>query len=253
MSEILSTPNPEPSLYGDEPKAEIPRKAPGLVEQFTGVFTEPGELFAKLRNTPSWGWALGAAMTAGLVMIVAWGLKVDVDAMLRPMLEKNPQISSDQIDKIIEMQGRFILPFGIAQVLFMVPIISALMGLIYWLIGKGTAEGEKPSYLQAITVATVPGLIMVPQTLVTALMCLLKPVGGLPPDKIAPTSLGYFIATENPRLGAILFSLDPFIIGYFVVLYIAARKGMALKPLGAGLCTAMVVLFMVGFKIIFAR
>lgn len=253
MSEILPTPNPEPSLFGEQPDAAAPPKAPGLMEQFVGVFTEPDALFSKLRMTPSWGWALGAAIVAAMVMVVLWGLKVDVDAMLRPILEKNPQISSDQIDKIIEIQGKFILPFGILQTLFGVPIICAIMGLIYWLIGKGTAESEKPSYLQAFMVATVPGLIMVPHSLVTGVMCLLKPVGGLTPDKLSPTSAGYYLAVENPKLAAFLFSVDPFVIGYFAVLYIAARKGMGLKPLGAGLCTAVVVFFMVGFKVIFAK
>lgn len=251
MSEILSNPEPENGLFGKEP--EPAPRAPGLMEQFAGVFTEPGALFTKLRATPSWGWALGAGMVAAIVMVVLWGLKVDVDAMLRPILERNPQISSDQIDKVIEIQGRFILPFGIIQTLFGVPIICAVMALIYWLIGKGTAEAEKPSYLQAFSVATVPGLIMVPHSLVTGLMCLLKPVGGLTPDKLSPTSVGYYVAVQNPKLAALLYSFDPFVLGYFFVLYIAARKGMGLKPLGAGLCTGVVVLFMVGFKVIFAK
>jgi len=251
MSDMQS--NSEPGLYGNVPKGEAPAKAPGLMEQFVGVFTEPSLLFVKLRETPTWGWALGAGIVAALVMAVAWGLKVDVDAMLRPILEANPQVSSDQIDKIIEIQGRFMLPIAVLQTLFIVPIVCALMALIYWLIGKGTAEEGKPSYLQAFTVATVPGLVMVPHSLLTALMCFLKPVGGSTPEKLAPTNLGYYLAVGNPKLQALLFSLDVFMIGYFFVLYIAARKTMNLKPLGAGLCTAVVVLFMVGFRVMFAK
>jgi len=94
---------------------------------------------------------------------------------------------------------------------------------------------------------------MVPHTLLTALMCFLKPVGGSTPEKLAPTSLGYYFSVGNPKLSALLFGLDLFTIGYFFVLYIAARKTMNLKPLGAGLCTAVVVLFMVGFKVAFAK
>jgi len=251
MSDMQS--NPEPGLYGNDSKGEAPSKAPGLMEQFVGVFTEPSLLFTKLRETPVWGWAMGAVIVATLVMIVAWGMKVDVDAMLRPIMESNPQLSSEQIDKIIEIQGRFILPIGVLQTLFMVPIACALMAFVYWLIGKGTAEDGKPSYLQAFTVATVPGLVMVPHTLLTALMCFLKPVGGSTPEKLAPTSLGYYFSVGNPKLSALLFGLDLFTIGYFFVLYIAARKTMNLKPLGAGLCTAVVVLFMVGFKVAFAK
>ncbi len=251
MSDMQS--NPGPCLYGNESKSEATSKAPGLMEQFVGVFTEPGQLFTKLNETPAWGWALGASILSALVVAVVWGLKVDVDAMLRPILEANPQISSDQIDKIIEIQGRFMLPIAVLQTLIIVPIACAFMALIYWLIGKGTAEEGKPSYLQAFTVAAVPSLVMVPHSLLTTLMCFLKPVGGSTPEKLAPTSLGYYLAVANPKLQALLFSLDVFTIGYFFVLYIAARRTMRLKPLGAGLCTAVVVLFMVGFKVAFAK
>ena len=116
MSEQPST------LYGEQP--DVPRpKAPGLMDQIVGVFTSPVELFQRLNLAPSWGWAMGAVMVASLVITVIWGLKVDVDEMLRPILERNPQIQAAQIDMVIDMQKKFILPFGILGVLFILSLI----------------------------------------------------------------------------------------------------------------------------------
>ncbi|NTW87375.1 MAG: hypothetical protein HGB30_14560, partial [Holophagaceae bacterium] len=116
------------SLYGEQPEAPRPQ-APGLMDQLVGIFTAPVELFQRLHQAPSWGWALGLLMVASLVITVIWGLKVDVDEMLRPTLERNPQIQAAQIDTIVEMQKKFILPFGILAVLFMTPAAMALVAL----------------------------------------------------------------------------------------------------------------------------
>ncbi|HLP30016.1 MAG TPA: Yip1 family protein, partial [Geothrix sp.] len=143
------------SLYGDQP--EPPKaKAPSLMEQIIGVFTSPVELFQRLNRTPSWGWALGLIIAGALVITVIWGLKVDVDEMLRPILERNPNVQSSQIDMIIEMQKKFILPFSILGALFGTAAAMALVALFYWLIGKAMPEAEAPSYPQALSAAVVP-------------------------------------------------------------------------------------------------
>ena len=241
-----------PSLYGDQPQAPKP-KAPGLMDQIVGVFTEPSALFEKLNRTPSWGWAVGVTTAAGVVLTVIWGLKVDVDEMLRPMLERNPQIASAQIDTIIEMQKKLIMPFGVLGAIFGTVIAALLAALFYWLVGKGTAEGEKPSYLQALSVAAVPGLVRLPLMLLIALLCLLKPIGGLTPEKIAPTSLGYFLHAENVKLHALLYGVELFYIADLVLTYLALRKITRLKAGGAILCVAVAALVAVGGRALGAR
>ena len=241
-----------PSLYGDQPQAPKP-KAPGLMDQIVGVFTEPSALFEKLQQAPSWGWAAGALTAASVVLTVIWGLKVDVDEMLRPVLERNPQISSAQIDTIIEMQKKFIMPFGVLGALFGTMVVILVAALFYWLVAKGASEGEKPSYLQALSVAAVPGLVRLPQILLIALICLLKPIGGLTPDKIAPTSLGYFVHLENVKLHALLYGLDLFYIADVALTYLALRKITRMKTGGAILCVAVAVLVALGGRALGAR
>lgn len=230
-------------LYdGQAPQAKA--KTPSLLEQVEGVFTAPRALFDRLNRTPSWVPALLLAMALGLVVAIAWGLKVDSDAMLRPILERNSQISADQVDQIIQMQSKFILPFGILGVLFGIPIFTLIAGLINWGLGRGMTEpgANPPSFLHGLSAAVVPSLVRLPDTLIIIAVCLLKPVGGLKPDQVAPTSLGYFIHTASPKLQALLYALNPFTIASIVMLYFAMRHTVKAKASGAWIAVGIFVL-----------
>ncbi|MBL0212015.1 MAG: YIP1 family protein [Holophagaceae bacterium] len=246
------------SLYGsnvnpEAPPAPPPAPALGLMDQIIGVFTEPVETFKKLSAAPSWAWALGAVMVVSIIVTVIWGLKVDADAMLRPIMEANPKIPAEQIDTIIDFQKKFMIPFGLLGVLFGVPIVVAFMAFIYWLIGKGMAEDQKPSYVQALSLATVPSLAMLPQTLLISVMCLIRPVGGLTPDKLSPSSVGFYLHPENPKLYALFCQIDPFIIFQYVLIFLGARYLLKLKPAGAVVCTLVALLLGVAFRVLMAK
>lgn len=240
------------SLYGDLPEAPKP-EAPSLMDQIIGVFSNPVELFQRLNKAPSWAWALGAIIAGSLIITVIWGLKVDVDEMIRPVLERNPQIQSSQIDRIIEMQKKFILPFGILAALFGTAAVMALVGLFYWLMGKAFPEGEAPSYPQALSAAVVPGLVKLPQMLLLAVICLVRPIGGLTPDKITPTSLGYFFQVESLKLQALFYALDIFYLAGVVLAYLALRHLARMKTIGALICVLLPMVLVIGLRILGAK
>jgi len=237
------------SLYGQQPETPRPQP-PGLMDQIAGVFTAPVELFQRLNKAPSWAWALGAIIVASLVVAVIWGLKVDIDEMLRPILERNPQIQSAQIDTIIEVQKKFIMPFGILGSLFGTPAVLAVLGLFYWLVGKALPEGEAPSYLQAFSAAVVPGLVKLPLLLLIAVICLMRPIGGLTPDRIAPTSLGYFLHPESLRLQAFFFSVELFRLAEAALAFLALRHLVRMKTAGALICALLPLLLGLGFSLL---
>jgi hypothetical protein len=250
MSEPVE--NRESDLFGGG-KQVAPPKPPSLAEQFMGVFTDPIPLFKRLNATPSWAWALAAVILSSLVLAIIWGFKVDVDAMLRPVLERNPQLSAAQVEQSIEMGGKFVVP----ATLVMVPIGGILMtlfvALIYWVVGLATAEEGKPSYLLALSATAVPGLVRVPHALFSAAMCLLKPVGGLSMEKLSPTALGFYLRPENPKLYALFCQLDLFMIAGCVLGYLALRHVMRMKVIGAALCTAIGVVLLLGTTVLFAK
>jgi hypothetical protein len=250
---------PNPSLYGEEPAPVETPKAPGLLDQIVGVFTEPVTLFQRLNKAPSWAWAAGATAVMAIIVIIVWGLKVDADAMIRPILMDNPRVDPSQYDKIIEMQKKLLIPIGILIRLFGVPVAVAIIAGIYWLVGKATAEGPQPSYLQAMSAAAVPGLVMLPQSLAILAMCFAREVGGLTPDKLAPTSLGtyfhpeslpgtlaYFLHLDTPTLQKLLLFIDPFVIASWVMTWFATRHILGLKASGATICTLLVALAGIG-------
>ncbi len=240
------------SLYGDQPESPKP-KAPGLLDQIVGVFTGPVELFQRLNKAPSWGWALGVAIVCAVIVTLIWGLKVDVDEMLRPILERNPQIQSAQIDTIIEMQKKFILPFSVLAALFGPAFVMALVGLFYWLVGKALPEAEAPSYPQALSAAVVPGLVKLPITLLLIVICLMRPIGGLTPDKITPTSLGYFLHVDSFKLQAFYYSLDLFYFAEAVLAYLAVRYLLRLKTAGALICVLVPLALSIGLRVLGAK
>ena len=231
------------SLYGapNAPLAPASPKPPSLMEQIEGVFTAPKALFDRLAKAPSWVPALAVTIVLGLVTTIVWGLKVDADAMMRPGLEANPQMTAAQIDQAIQIGSKFILPGAIFVVLVFIPIVLLVAGLINWGLGRAMTEpgAEQPSFLQGLSAAVVPGLVRLPDTIIIIAMCLLKPVGGHRPEQVAPTSVGYFVHAASPKLQALLYQLNPFTIASMVLLYLAMRHTVKAKPAGAAIAVGI--------------
>ncbi|BDU73838.1 YIP1 family protein [Mesoterricola silvestris] len=243
---------PPESLYGNVPVAPV-AKAPTLLEQVVAVFTEPEALFKRLEATPVWGGALVLMTVLNTVVSVLWARKVDVDAMLRPMMEANPKIPAESIDNIIAMQGKMILPFSVLGGLLGLAIVSLVMALVYWVISSWTAEGRKPSYRQAFSATVVSGLVATPKFVLLGIICALKNIGGAKPDALSPTSLGFYLAPDSVKLHAFFNTMDLFTFASLFILFLAARHTMRLKVSGAALCVAVSALLMIALPVLGAR
>lgn len=243
---------PSQTLFPDAPEAPK-ATAPGPMEQLGGIFTDPTALFRRLHRAPSWGWALGILIAASLLLTVVWALKVDPDAMLRPILERNPQIQASQIDAIIDMQKKFLLPMAVVGTLFGTPAALALVALFYWLMGKALPEGPAPSFAHAFSAATVPALVKLPHILLILLICLLRPIAGLTPEKLAPTSLGYFLHPESLRLQALAYSLDLFALAEAGLSFLALRHLVRMKSSGAVICVLLPLLAGIALRLLGAK
>lgn len=251
----LETPSsPDTSLYGHEPVEASAGVAPTLAEQVTGVLSDPVPLFKRLNQHPVWGMALTVSVLVSLVAVVIWALRVDADAMLRPMLERMPQLTGAQIDSAIEMQKRFLLPFGALGALFGKPIAALIVGLIAWGLGAGFREegAPKPTFLHGLSFATVPGLVMAVHTFLSGLMAVLRPVGGSRLEHLSPTALGFYLTSESPRMTAVYHMTDLLILASLALSYLGMRHILRAKPLGAGLMVGLMVCLM-AVGVVFAR
>jgi len=252
MSENIEASMPAVAFEQPATKATAPKAgAPTIWEQLGGIFTEPVTLFQRLATHPRWGHALWAMFVIGWVMMTCWGLKVDVDAMQRPVLEQNASLTASQIDQAIAVSSRFILPMSFVSVMIRNLLAVLGLGLVLWLFALTTDRKDKPSFLHALSSATVPNLVLIPYTLMIAVVCMTRYVGGKIPERLAPSGLAYYLRPENPKVYGLLAQFDLFIIAYFVMLYLATRYTMRLKTSEATICTAIVVALSVGWKVYF--
>ena len=225
--------------------------APTLWEQATGVFTEPKALFSRLAEKPRWGGALILVIAAAWLWVVPWSLKVDADALYRPVLQQNGQMTASQVESVIEVSRRFLLPMTLMAVFFRNLFGTMFFALAFWLVGLSTKGARKPTFLQAISASSVPNLALIPWMLMIAAVSALKDVGSQIPDRLAPSGLAFYLRPENPKLYGLLAQIDPFIIGYFALTYLATRYVMRLKVNEAALCTAIALIASLGWRIYF--
>ena len=241
------------SLYGDSiPNPDEQIKPLGLMDIISGVFSEPVDLFRHLSKRPQWVGAMLLAVVLTTVFSVAWALKVDaVEFMLSAFERAAPsspqlqQMSSAQLEQTAEMQAKLLPVFSAFGGLFVNPVFIFLLGLLYWVIGLISREEpqQKPTYFHGLVVASVPGLVTIPYLLLGTIMALVNPVGTLRANQIVPSSLAYWLETENPKLSTLYSSLDLFLLAQYVMIFFAARYAMRTKTWGAVLCVALALLF----------
>ncbi len=251
MQDPITTTIPTTAEHPGHGVLRTSAQAPSLWQQMVGVFTAPTALFNRLAKAPRWGQAQWAVIVVAWLMIIAWGLKVDVDAFQRPILEQNSQLSANQINQTIAVSTRFILPMGIFSSSLRSLFSNLGMGMVFWLFALSTKEAKKPSFLHALSAATVPNLVLVPYTLMMGAVCMVRGVGSQIPERLAPSGLAYYLQPENPKLYGLLAQVDPFILAYFLLLYLGVRHTMRLQRGDAIACTALGVLIFLAWKVYF--
>jgi hypothetical protein len=220
---------PRRRLFQDLPDPGAEPPAPRLGEQLLGVFTGPTALFRRMARTPRWGQALLVCMCATLVMVLIWAGRVDPDALLRPILERDPRLAPELANRAIEIQGRMLGLLGALGVLAGLPAVNLVLALALWLIGRAApGPAGSPGFRQALCAATLSGLASLPKALMISCLCLARPVYGLRPDELSPLSLGAWYSSGHARLDALLTGFDLFTVGGLVLLFLAARHVLGL-------------------------
>jgi hypothetical protein len=231
------------SLYGDtDAKSAEDIKPLGLMDILSGVFSEPVGLFKHLSKKPQWVGAMMLLVVMALLLGIAWACKVDAQTYTEEQLVRAmPQLSGAEFDRAVEMGAKFVRIGVVFQALLGTPIFLFIGGLVWWGIGMMSREdiNWRPTYMHGLTVAAVPGLVTVPYYLIGALMAILKPVGTLRQDQIIPSSLGFWLQTDNPKLSMLYSLLDIFLLASYVMLFLAVRHTLRAKPWGTALCVVL--------------
>ena len=255
-TEVVMSDQTKQSLYGESDANVGERVKPlGLMDLVSGVFSEPVELFKRLSIRPQWVGAMLLVTVLSLLFSIAWIVKVDAVGFMTMQIERTyPQLTSAQIDQAVEVGARFMSISAIAGSLFGTLISIFFFGLLYWAVGLMSKEGPqwRPTYYHGLVVAAVPGLATVPYMLLGTVMAFLNPVGTLRPDQIVPSSLGYWMETDNPKLSALYSSIDLFLLTQYVLIFFAVKYALRAKTWGAALCVALALLGVV-IRVLFAK
>jgi len=237
---------PKPSIYGDSgADAGAGPRPLGLMEQISGVFSEPAKLFSRLSERPQWAGALLLHTALVLAFTVAWVTGVDALEFMAAQIENSAgRMSSEQMQQGIEMGARLMPVFAPLGGLFGTLSLAFLLGAVYWALGLASRESPlwRPTYRHGLVVACVPALAAIPYSLLGAVMASVQPVGALRPDQLVPSSLGYWMEAESPRLSMLYCSLDIFLLFQYAAIFFAAKYAMRSKPWGAALCVAAALL-----------
>lgn len=247
----LETPSsPEASLYGQEP---TPVLAPALTfpDLVVGLFTAPRATLERLRARPEWLTPMLVFLGFGLALGIIWAMRADQVAIVEARFEtltqafglKIPdQAIQDAVDKA--GQSRPILRTALG-VLFGSWVVSAVIGLVCWGFARigNPLDGDSPTFMHGFALAVVHQLVMLPATLASILIMVLKPVGGVSLQALNPLTLGFYIRPENPWVRGLLVGLaDPLYLFSFVILAIGMRRMLGARPWAIGVALGIMAL-----------
>jgi len=235
MSEPVIDSKAEPELYGGG-QAPVPPPPQSLTDQVIGVFTEPAEVFRRLRQSPAWVGAFILLMALGLVATLIWAHKVDQEAMIRNNMQvvedvfhvpHNETALQTQLDKV---SGQPYIKSSLGVVLG-VPIVFLVFSSILFFFAKFGGEDDRVGFKHAWAVTVVHNLATLPIAVLAGLMCLIRPVGGAANYTLLnPANALFFVKPENALLRGLVNLLDPFYLFSFVLLYLAGKYTLRLKP-----------------------
>ncbi len=246
------------SMFGSSDKSSQKVQAPSLVDQFVGVFTEPTELFKKLREAPVWIPALTLAIIVSLAAMLLWAAKVDMAEQVHRQMEMMKTVfhmnipDSAMDDAIARQDGKHPWISAVLGPLLGTPIIYAIVALIVWgfaYVGRQDSE-DAPSFKQVLSVTSVHYLVTLPAMLLAGAMSLIQPVGGRGIQEMMPTVLSFFVKSESGLVRGLYGLVDPLWIFSFVVLAIGMKHTLRAKTWAIGACLAFFGFFGVVFRIL---
>jgi Yip1 domain len=189
-----------------EPVAKI-----GAFGRVTGVLFSPGETYKDIVQKPNWFLPLAILTVLSLIVCYFLVQKVDWEAFQRKQIESSSftsNLTQDQKDQAVARNLKMTTPltYGIG---ILGPIISILIfTLIYW----GSFNVFKGAGLRFGTSFAITCYALLPASIgaiLTLIILILKRAGEVDPQRIAATSLGFFLAADAPKwLVALGSSLD---------------------------------------------
>lgn len=206
MADATSTPTATPPSSPAAPRASF-------AEDFIDIFYAPSQVFARRRAASPWPVIL---VVTGLVAVAAY----IYFTLLGPVLERD---MARTISSLPEEQRGAAAAFGrwstLFAVVFGVPLISIVLGLVVWLLGK-LFDAEQP-FRAAVLVVAFSWMPRVLESILGALQAFVMDVNAIPSLAAASFSPARFMdAATNPAIAQALMRFSPFVIWSYVIIAI---------------------------------
>jgi len=249
---MSETPDWEPEPARELTGAPDPEQAPrmGTLSRMFRVFTEPVEVFRDIARRPSWVaiLLLMTLLTAGVQLVVVPHL--DMEATIRQQMEERGQeMSQEQLDRIAENAGKFAWIGAGASIAF-VPIIMALLAVIYMLgIKLAGSDAGFASTFSAVLHAYWPASV-VKSIFVVLLAGRAGKMTAQEMQVLVRSNLGAFLPPEAPHWQQALGSfLDVFNLWTFVLLVLGLSLVGGISRKKAGTVAGLLWLLYVAGKV----
>jgi hypothetical protein len=206
MADVTSTPTATPSSSPAAPRASF-------AEDFVDIFYAPSQVFERRRTASPWPVIL---VVTGLVAISAY----IYFTLLGPVLERD---MARTLSTLPEEQRAAGAAFGrwstLFAVVFGVPIISFLLGLVVWLLAK-LFDADQP-FRAAVLVVAFSWMPRVLESILGAVQAFVLDVNTIPSLAAASFSPARFIdAAANPGLAQLLMRFSPFVLWAYALIAI---------------------------------
>lgn len=228
-----------PSLYGEEAPKVAPRKALPLSDYLQAVFTTPSELCRRLADSPTWLMPMVLMLATGLLLSALWLWKLDPVAVIQANMDVTSQWMSRLGQSIPEAaiqealdQAKRPVAGTLAGTLLGPWVMFAIMALVVWGGARMGAlmDAEPATFSQAFSVVVMQAMPLALTQILTALIVLLKPVGGLTVMALNPATVGYFLAPEGLLArGLTVGILDPLYLFSWVLLAMGMKHTLKAK------------------------
>jgi hypothetical protein len=231
----------------ETPEVLVPAAKPNGLATYFGIIFGPGEAFATLTRTPTWGWAAIAGMiffAAQAVITMPEVLKVTQIGFAQSLA----QMPADQrADASTTFAGILhnLPPYAIAGsavVPWVLWLIAAVVLFVGSSIGKGSTNFAQ-AWILAVNAFVIVGLTAMVNSIIVAMRGPDAIVH--PSDAYAIPSLG-LLAQTQPKLFAFLYAFNPLQLWFYAVVGIGLQIVMRLKPAAAWITVAVFALIVAG-------
>jgi len=185
-----------PAPGEQEPEAKI-----GAMGRVTGVLFSPGETFKDIARKPSWIAPIAILTILSLILCYFLVQKVDWASFQRKQIESSSftsNLTAEQKEQAIARNVKFTVPITWAIGAIGSLLTALLLTLIYWAafnIFKGA--GLKFGTAFAVTsYALMPAAV---GAVLTIIIVALKRAGEVDPQRLAATSLSFFLGPDAPK------------------------------------------------------